>query len=71
MAKEIKKLVKNYKYYMPCPKCGEGIMCCDYLNQFMVSLLSQKGFEHTCNKCGHKEIYMEPYPREETKEVEV
>lgn len=71
MVKEIKKMVQTYKYYISCPKCGEGVMCCDYINQFMSSLLMQKGFEHTCNKCGYKETYMEAYPREETEEVEV
>ena len=70
MANEIRKLVQHYRIYMPCPECGEGIMYPE-ISQYMVNMLLGKDFEHTCDKCGHKETYECAYPKEEFVEVEV
>lgn len=64
---ERKREVKTYLVDKICPKCGVGIMQCDY----SVALVTYPArYVHRCPHCKWTEDYMTAYPRIEYENVE-
>ena len=56
---EIKTEIKTYKIKQICDRCRQGEMTPD--NTALMS--DPPRYPHTCDFCGHKEIYLYRYPR--------
>ena len=61
-----KKTIVTHAY---CDCGGEFVY--DTTSLFFDMIVSKNGLEHTCNKCGKREVLDKMYPDEEVVEVKV